>query len=42
MGILISAIWDRLFGSKNDYKILILGLANAGKTTILYQLYKKN
>jgi len=38
MGILLTRLWNRLFGSPNEYKILILGLANAGKTTILYQL----
>lgn len=37
MGIFLSKIWDKFFGSGNEYKILILGLANAGKTTILYQ-----
>jgi GTPase SAR1 family protein len=36
MGILVSKIWWRLFGNKNEYKILVLGLANAGKTTLLY------
>ena len=36
MGILISKIWQRIFKHKNEYKILILGLANAGKTTLLY------
>jgi GTPase SAR1 family protein len=38
MGLLVSKVWGRLFGSKNKYKILVLGLANAGKTTLLYQL----
>lgn len=37
MGILFSGMWDKLFGKK-DVRILILGLDNAGKTTILYRL----
>jgi len=36
MGLLVSKLWGRLFGMKNKFKILILGLANAGKTTLLY------
>lgn len=38
MGGILSSLWNRLFNSKKNFKILILGLANAGKTTILYQL----
>ena len=36
MGILLSKLFKNLFNSKVEYKILILGLANAGKTTLLY------
>eukprot|EP01017_Pseudomicrothorax_dubius_P003615 TRINITY_DN10555_c0_g1_i2.p1 TRINITY_DN10555_c0_g1~~TRINITY_DN10555_c0_g1_i2.p1 ORF type:complete len:187 (+),score=17.02 TRINITY_DN10555_c0_g1_i2:63-623(+) len=39
MGLFISKIWSRLFDSDSQYKIIIVGLANAGKTTILYHLH---
>ena len=37
MGILFSSLWSKLF-SKAEVKIIIVGLDNAGKTTILYKL----
>mmetsp|Transcript_4708 Transcript_4708/g.7322 ORF Transcript_4708/g.7322 Transcript_4708/m.7322 type:complete len:180 (-) Transcript_4708:1333-1872(-) len=37
MGILISKLWW-IFGLKNEFKIVIVGLNNAGKTTTLYKL----
>lgn len=38
MGILFSSLWSKLF-SKAEVKIIIVGLDNAGKTTILYKLF---
>jgi ADP-ribosylation factor-like protein 1 len=37
MGVLLSRVFQSLFGSK-EYRILILGLDNSGKTTILNRL----
>lgn len=31
-------MWGKVFKSNRNYNILILGLANAGKTTLLYQM----
>ena len=41
MGIMMSKIFESLFGSK-EIRILILGLDNAGKTTILYRLQNES
>ncbi len=40
MGFIFSKIFNKLFGAK-DFRILILGLDNAGKTTILCK-FKEN
>jgi len=37
MGLLFSKLWS-LLTSKAEYKIVIIGLNNAGKTTTLYKL----
>jgi ADP-ribosylation factor-like protein 5B len=37
MGFILSKLWNRLRGGR-EYKIILVGLANAGKTTILYKL----
>ena len=39
MGGFFSSVWNKLFKSNKTFNILILGLANAGKTTLLYQMY---
>lgn len=41
MGIMMSKVFESLFGSK-EVRILILGLDNAGKTTILYRLQNES
>ena len=37
MGLVFSSLWSSLFGSKQR-KVVIVGLDNAGKTSILYRL----
>merc|ERR1719197_331970 len=37
MGILFTKVWSRFF-SDREYKVIIVGLDNAGKTTTLYKL----
>mmetsp|Transcript_19331 Transcript_19331/g.28579 ORF Transcript_19331/g.28579 Transcript_19331/m.28579 type:complete len:185 (-) Transcript_19331:85-639(-) len=41
MGIFLSKVFQAVFGSK-EVRILILGLDNAGKTTILYRLQNES
>jgi len=41
MGLLFSKIFASLFGNR-EVRVLILGLDNAGKTTILYKLHSPN
>lgn len=38
MGYYLSTLWKRLAHKDREYKIIIVGLHNAGKTTILYKL----
>ncbi len=38
MGLFLSKIWRRLFSHDQEFKLVIIGLQNAGKTTILYKL----
>lgn len=40
MGLLMSSLWRRLFTFK-EFKVCLVGLDNAGKTTILFQLCVK-
>jgi GTPase SAR1 family protein len=38
MGMIFTSLWKKLSRKDKDYKIIIVGLHNAGKTTILYKL----
>ena len=38
MGNWITNVWDRLFGEKREFKLVIVGLDAAGKTTILNKM----
>jgi hypothetical protein len=38
---LLAQIWNRLFGF-GEFKICLVGLDNAGKTTVLFQLYVRS
>ena len=38
MGYFLSKLWKKLVHKDKEYKIIIVGLHNAGKTTILYKL----
>jgi len=39
MGYVLSKIWTRLTGNKDaPIKVVVVGMANSGKTTILYKL----
>ena len=42
MGSLFSKIWNFFSKSKSNFKLIILGIQNSGKTTILYRLYFLN
>lgn len=38
MGYFLSKLWKRVLGKDTVFKIIIVGLHNSGKTTILYKL----
>ena len=38
MGYFLSKFWKMLSRAEQEFKIIIVGLNNAGKTTILYKL----
>lgn len=41
MGNIFQKIWSVLQNTEYQFKIIILGLANAGKTSLLYKLLSK-
>src|SRR5258708_442617 len=38
MGNYFTGVWDRLFGEQREFKLVIVGLDAAGKTTILNKM----
>jgi GTPase SAR1 family protein len=38
MGVYFSKFWRRLFSGSTEFKAIIVGLDNAGKTTTLYKM----
>ncbi len=38
MGYFLSKLWKKIARKDQEFKIIIVGLHNAGKTTILYKL----
>mmetsp|Transcript_19094 Transcript_19094/g.28286 ORF Transcript_19094/g.28286 Transcript_19094/m.28286 type:complete len:181 (+) Transcript_19094:212-754(+) len=38
MGVYMSTMWNSIMGNGTEYRILMLGLDAAGKTTVLYRL----
>jgi len=38
MGPTLSTLWGRLLGKNQEFRILMLGLDAAGKTTLLYKM----
>lgn len=38
MGNWFSQVWEKLFAAKRDVRLLMIGLDNAGKSTILYKM----
>ena len=39
MGLVLSSLWTTLFGGQREVKVVMVGLGNAGKTTVLYKLH---